>query len=70
MNSSINSSMNSNNYIRKKTQTLIDKQDKPLLIVFPKTYEWYIKEHLIINSHIIYEEKLLLGKKLIENYFS
>jgi len=68
MNSSMNSSINSNNYIRKKTQ--IDKQDKPLLIVFPKTYEWCIKEHPIINSHIIYEEKLLLGKKLIENYFS
>jgi hypothetical protein len=38
MNSSMNSSINSNNYIRKKTQ--IDKQDKPLLIVLPLTYNF------------------------------
>ena len=40
MNSSMNSSINSNNYIRKKTQTQIDKQDKPLLIVLPLTYNF------------------------------
>jgi hypothetical protein len=42
-----------------------EAQNEVLLIMCSKTYKWCIKEHPIINSHIIYEERVILAKKLI-----
>jgi len=44
-----------------------EDEDELLLILCSKTYEWCINEHPIINSHIIYEERVILGKDFIKS---